>query len=202
MSLQRYSIEIAGEHGPKVGLRFETPVREANPPQIRHGRFTHMQKPVIKIFTVYEHDLNRNRARLMQEELTRRLGRSFNFSVSWWSLKSLWHPKMLRVAADAVARADIMLFALLSGGELPQTLTKWIEERLLHNATHRVSLLALLETGGMIAPRLSSAEICLRRLASEAGVDCLCYSDGIPLTRTNWPRKARLSVGEVLKRLL
>ena len=74
---------------------------------------------------------------------------------------------MLRVAADAIAGADIMLFALLSRGELPQTLTKWIEERLLHNATHRVSLLALLETGGMIVPRLSSAEICLSHLASE-----------------------------------
>jgi len=138
----------------------------------------------------------------MQEELTKRLGRSFNFSVTWWSLKSLWHPKMLRVAADAVAQADIMLFALLSGGELPQSLTKWIRERLLHNTTHRVSLLALLETGGVIVPRLSSAEIYLSRLASEAGVDCLCYSDNIPLTRTNWPRKVRVSVGDVLKRLL
>ena len=161
-----------------------------------------MQKPVIRIFTVYEHDLNRNRAQLMQEELTRRLGRSFNFSVSWWRLKSLWHPKMLRVAADAVAQADIMLFALLSGGELPQTLTKWLEETLLHNTTHRVSLLALLETGGMIVPRLSSAEIYLSRLASEAGVDCLCYSDSIPLARTNWRRKARLSVAEALQRLI
>jgi hypothetical protein len=62
-------------------------------------------------------------------------------------------------------------------------------------------LLALLETGGMIVPQLSSAEIYLSRLASKAGVDCLCYSDSIPLTRTNWPRKDRLSVGEVLKRL-
>ena len=201
MSLQRYPTKIAEDHGRHVGLRFKTSVPEADPPQIRHWCFTQKHKPVIRIFTVYEHELNRDRAQLMQEELTRRLGRSFDFSVSWWSFKSLWHPKMRRVAADAVARADIMLFALLSGGELPQTLTKWIEERLLHNATHRVSLLALLETGGIIMPRLSSAEICLRRLASEAGVDCLCYSDGIPLTRTNWPRKARLSVGEALKRL-
>jgi len=138
----------------------------------------------------------------MHEELTRRLGRSFNFSVSWWKLKSFWHPKMLRVAADAIAKADIIIFALLSGGELPQTLTKWLEERFLHKASHRVSLLALLETGGTIVPRLSSAEINLSHLASEAGVDCLCYSDGIPLARTNWPRKVRLSAGEVLNRLL
>lgn len=185
-----------------MGLRSEMPISEAHLSQNRHWCFTQLQKPVIRIFTVYEHDLNRNRAQLMQEELTRRLGHSFSFSVSWWKLKSLWHPKMLQLAADAVAQADIMLFALLSGGELPQTLTKWLEKTLQHSAPHRVSLLALLETGGMIVPRLSSAEICLSRLARQAGLDCLCYSDSIPLTGTNWPRKARLSVAEALHRLL
>ena len=196
MSHQRLSLNIAPDHGRHVGLWSKTPVSEARLPKIRHGCFTQMQKPVIRIFTVYEHDLNRNRAQLMQEELTRRLGRSFSFSVSWWRLKSLWHPKMLRVAADAVAKADIIFFALLSGGGLPQTLTKWLEERLLHDATHRISLLALLETGGRIVPRLSSAEICLSHLARQAGLDCLCYSDGIPLARTNRPRKVRLLAGE------
>jgi hypothetical protein len=138
----------------------------------------------------------------MQKELTRRLNQSFNFSVSWWCLKSFWHPKMRQVAADAIAKTDIILFALCPGGELPQALTRWIKERLLHKTTHRVALLALLETGGMIVPRLSSVEVYLSHLASEVGVDCLCYSDSIPLARTNWPRKVRLSVGEVLNRLL
>ncbi len=202
MSLQRYSIKIGGDRGRKVGLGFVTPMPEAHPTRVRHGRFSQVQKPVIRIFAVYQHDLNRNRAQLMQEELTRRLGRSFNFSVSWLRFKSFWHPKMRQVVADAIAQADIILFALLSGGELPQALTKWIEERLIHNASHRVSLLALLETGGMIVRRLSAAEIYLSHLASEIGVDCLCYSDGIPLARTNCPRKVRLSVGEVLNRLL
>jgi hypothetical protein len=201
MSLQRYSIKIAAEHNPKLRVRFETPVPVAHPLRVRCGRSSQIRKPVIRIFAVYELDLNRNRARLLQEELTRRLGRSFTFSVSWWSLKSLWHPKMLQLAADAIAAADIILFALLSGGELPQVLTRWIEERLLYKTTHRVSLLALLETGGTIVPRLSSAEIFLSHLASEVGVDCLCYSDSIPLARTNWPRKVRLPVAEVLNPL-
>ena len=138
----------------------------------------------------------------MQEELTRRLGHSFSFSVSWWSLRSFWHPKMRQMAADAIAKADIILFALSPEGELPQTLTKWLEERLVHKTTHRLTLLALLETGGMIVPRLSSAEIYLSHLASQAGVDCLCYSAGIPLARTNWPRKVRVSVAEALHCLL
>jgi hypothetical protein len=201
MSVQRYSLKIGEDRGRKVGLRFETPMPEAHPPTVRHGRFSQVPKPVIRIFAVYEHDLNRNRAQLMQEELTRRLGRSFNFSVSWWSLKSFWHPKMRQVAADVIAKADIILFALLSGRKLPQTLTEWLEQQLLHKPTHRVSLLALLETGGMIVPRLSSAEIYLSHLAPQAGADCLCYSDGIPLARTNWPRKVRLSVAEALHNL-
>ncbi len=112
---------------------------------------------------------------------------------------------MRQVAADAISKADIILFALSPGGELPQTLTRWIEERLFHKShktTHRVALMALLETGGMLVPRLSSAEIYLSHLASKARVDCLCYSDGIPLARTNWPHKIDLSVGQVLNRLL
>lgn len=196
MYLKRYPIEIAGQRGPKPSVRSETPTPEPEPPRVRQGRFFQIQKPVMRIFTVYESDINRKRAQLMQEQLTQQLGHSFNFSVSWWSLKSFWHPKMRRMAANAVAQADIILFALLSGGELPPALTQWIEGRLLHNATHRVSLLALLETAGMVVPRLSSAEIYLSHLASEAGVDCLCYSDGIPLARTNRPRKVRLLAGE------
>ena len=205
MSPQEYPLRIAGGRGSKLAIRFEMPVPEVHPPRVRHGRLSQKQKPVIRIFAVYEHDLNRKRAQLMQEELTRRLGHSFSFSVSWWSLKSFWHPKMRQVAADAIAKADMILFALGSGGQLPQWLTKWIEKRLFHEShktTRRVALMALLETGGMNVPRLSSAEIYLRHLASEAGLDCLCYSDGIPLARINCPHKIRLSVGRVLNRLL
>ncbi len=202
MSLQRYSIKIAEDRVRKTDLRSETPITETRPFRFHSCRVFRIQNPVIRIFAVYEHDLNRKRAQLMQEELTRRLGHSLNFSVSWWRLKPFWHPKMRQLAADAIAKADIILFSLLSGGELPPALTKWIEEQLLHNATHRASLLALLETGGMIVPRLSSAEIYLSHLASKAGVDCLCYSDGIPLARASRPRKVGLSVSEALNQVL
>jgi hypothetical protein len=48
-----------------------------------------LRRPIIKIFIVYESDLNRDRAQFMGEELTRRLGQSFAFTSSWWSLESL-----------------------------------------------------------------------------------------------------------------
>lgn len=189
MSLQQNASRNVEELIRKTGLRFETAASATCLPQVRPCRNSQLQKPVIRIFVVYERDLNRNRAQLMQEQLAQRLGHCFDFSVSWWSLKSFWHPKMRRVAANAIARADIVLFALRAGVKLPRMLTKWIEERLFRKTTHRVALLALLETGGMIRPRLSSAEIYLSHLASEVGVDCLCYSDGIPLARTNWPQQ-------------
>src|SRR5271157_6094434 len=186
MSVKRIVNRIAGSF--KVNLRGnnERPASTAHQcplTEIQRADFLPMDLPVIRILVIYEHDLNRDRAGLLQEELARRLGRCFTLLVSWWKLKSLWHPKMLRLAADHLANADIVLFSLLSGGELPKTVTKYIEKGLLHSTTRRVSLLALLETGGMIAPRLSPAEIYLSHLASKAGVDCLCYSDGIPLPR-------------------
>jgi hypothetical protein len=118
----------------------------------------------------------------MKEELIQCLGRSFDFSVSWWRLKSLWHPKMLRMAADEATKTDIIMFSLRSGGELPQAIKKWINS-VIDNSRRRVSLLALLETGGAIAPQVSRTEIFLNHLSSRVGVDSLCYSDGLPSAR-------------------
>jgi len=140
-------------------------------------------RPVIRILVIYEHDLNRDRVGVLQEELTRRLGRSFKFLFSWWKLESLLRSQMLKVATDYIGEADIVLFSLVSGGELPRTLTKWIERKFLDNTARRVSLLALVETGGVMVTRLSPAEIYLSSLSEKAGVDCLCYSDSIPLAR-------------------
>ena len=139
-----------------------------------------IHRPRINIFVVYQHGLNRERALVTQEELARKLGQSFTISLSWWRLESLWHPKMCRVATEAIARADIILFSLLSGAELTHTVRELIEQQLLNNLPHRVSLLALLETGGISAPRLSPAAIYLSRLSAKAGVDCLCYRDTPP----------------------
>jgi hypothetical protein len=143
-----------------------------------------MHRPIIKIFIAYENDLNRDRAQFMQEELTRRLGQSFAFSVSWWGLGSLEDPEIRMAAARSIAEADIVCFSLLSGGEIPKHVTKWLEKELLANKPAKLCLLALVEAGGMIAPRLSRAEVYLSQLSLAAGVDCLCYSDSIPIVRS------------------
>jgi hypothetical protein len=120
---------------------------------------------------------------LAREELSRRLGQSFSFSVSWRSLESLADPEIQKATARFVAEADVICFSLSSGGELPQNVTKWIEKGLFERKTSKLCLLALVETGGMIEPCLSRAEIYLSHLSSAAGVDCLCYSDSIPIPR-------------------
>ena len=98
-------------------------------------------------------------------------------------MKSLWHPKMLRMAAEAAVNAEIIVFSLLAGGDMPQAVKNWLEKGLVNTPGNRVCLLALLETGGTLMPRLSSAEVYLSSLSSKIGVDCLCYSDSIPMAR-------------------
>ena len=141
-------------------------------------------RPAIKIVIIYESDLNRDRAQFMREELSRRLGQSFSFSVSWWSLKSLGHPEIRQAASSSVAEGDIICFSLFSGGELPQDVTEWIDKGVFGRKKNKLCLLALVETGGVAVPRLSRAEIYLSNLSSAAGIDCLCYSDGIPMARS------------------
>jgi hypothetical protein len=145
--------------------------------------FISNRKPAVKIFVAYDSDLSRDRARQIEEELGRRLGRSFTFSISAWKLKSLWHPKMLRMAIEAAVNAEIIVFSLLSGGDMPQAVKNWLEKGLVNTPANRVCLLALLETGGALMPRLSPAEVYLSNLSSRIGVDCLCYSDCIPMAR-------------------
>jgi hypothetical protein len=122
---------------------------------------TASRKPAVKIFVVYDSDLSRDRVRQTQEELGRRLGCSFTFSISAWKLKSLWHPKMLRMATEAAINAEIILFSLFSGGDLPHAVKNWLEKGLINTPAHRVCLLALLETGSTLMPQLSPAEVYL-----------------------------------------
>jgi hypothetical protein len=164
------------------GASDEAPEAKVSPRSGRPPQSLPTRKSTVRILIVYEDDFNRDRARQMQEELTQRLGRSLDFSLSWWKLKFLRHPKMLQMATDDATRKDIIMFSLRSGSELPQAIKKWINS-VIDNPRHRVSLLALLETGGAIAPRVSRTEIFLNHLSSRVGVDTLCYSDGLPSAR-------------------
>ncbi len=141
-------------------------------------------RPTIKILVVYELEINRQRAESMQLEFSRRMEKSFTFSVSWWRLDSLRRSETRKAAANFVATADVICFSLLSGRELSQSVTGWIEKILLGGNSHKPALFTLVESGGIRVPQLSRAEVYLSRLSAVAGVDCLCYSDSIPITRT------------------
>jgi hypothetical protein len=174
--------------GPGVALCDEGFVRknsDANDlaPASRTAASFSRRKPAVKIFVAYDSDLSRDRARQMEAELGRRLGCSFSFSISAWKLKSLWHPKMLRMATEEAAKAEIILFSLVSGGDLPQAVKNWLEKGLVNAPGQKVCLLALLEIGGALMPQLSPAEVYLSNLSWKIGADCLCYSDSIPLVR-------------------
>lgn len=187
MSLYQSSSETSESSNPRLQDEDGTWVPTERPSCRAAGPSTvsrAMCRPSIKVFVSYESDLNRDRAQFMQEELSRRLGRSFNFIVSWWSIKSLERPEIRRDAARSVAEADIICFSLSSGAELPEHVTKWLEKRLVGRKARKLCLLALVETGGLLTPRLSRAEIYLSQLSLAAGVDCLCYSDSIHIPRS------------------
>lgn len=147
-------------------------------------------QPVINIFIVYENDLNRERACRMESEICRRLGQSFAFSVSWSSLQSLASAEQPEGAARLMASADIICFSLPGGGEIPPRVAASLESVLLGRKSPRLCLLALVETGGLTAPRLSRSEVYLSQLSLAAGVDCLCYSDSIPMARSSHGKNA------------
>jgi hypothetical protein len=87
------------------------------------------------------------------------------------------------MATETAVNAEIIVFSLLSGRDMPQAVKNWLEKGLVNTPGNRVCLLALLETGGALMPLLSPAEVYLSNLSSKIGVDCLCYSDSIPMAR-------------------
>ena len=186
MLLKRTPIESAD--GPGLALCDEDFIRELSDGNIpacasRTSAAVSRPKPAIRIFVAYDSQFSRDRAAQIKEELSRRLGRSFAFSISSWKFKSLWHPKMLRMATAAAVNAEIIVFSLLAGGDMPQAVKNWLETGLVNTPGKRVCLLALLETGGALRPRSSPAEGYLSNLSSKMGVDYLCYSDSIPMSR-------------------
>ncbi|MCI0352199.1 MAG: hypothetical protein L0Z53_22495, partial [Acidobacteriales bacterium] len=142
-------------------------------PSIEVEDFTLGDRPSITVLVVYEDDASRERAMRAEAQLAQNLSSSVNVRFSWWKLKLFFHPRIMQLATEALRKADIVLFAISVGGELPLVARAWIEAELGNRDCHQCGLLALLETGAGGLPRPSPAELFLSDVARNAGLDFL-----------------------------
>jgi hypothetical protein len=93
----------------------------------------------------------------------------------WWSFHVLALPAEGRDAAQRAANADVVVFAMKAGGDLPHDIKLWIENWLNRRGEREGALVGLLasEVSHDIAP---FREIYLRHIARRAGMDYLSHA--------------------------
>ncbi|MCI0535512.1 MAG: hypothetical protein L0Z50_09800 [Verrucomicrobiales bacterium] len=136
-------------------------------------------KSAIAICVVYDDDLARDRAQRVGPHLLRELGALLEVSFSWWKSKFFYHPRILQMASDAAARADIILFSWHSGNHLPLVITDWLNTALARRDESEVVLVSLLGTGVPASLQSSPAVACLSQIARKASMDFLSYADPV-----------------------
>ena len=92
------------------------------------------------VVVVYESPAIREHAvrfceRLAEEE------KSATLEMNWWSFHLLGHPEFGSDAVQKAAKADVVVFAMNSGGDLPEEIKLWME-RWLNQRGEREGALA------------------------------------------------------------
>jgi hypothetical protein len=95
--------------------------------------------------------------------------------MSWWSFHLLALPPEATDAAQKAADADVVVFAMKAGGDLPHEVKLWIENWLNRRGEREGALVGLLarEASYDIAP---FREIYLRHIARRASMDYLSHA--------------------------
>ncbi|HEY2083504.1 MAG TPA: hypothetical protein VGI88_12030 [Verrucomicrobiae bacterium] len=107
--------------------------------------------------------------RLVQEK------KSVALETNWWSFQVLDHPELRNDAVEKAAAADVVIFAMNAGRDLPEEIKLWIERWLNKRGEREGALVGLL---GREEPRdmASFREIYLRHAARRAGMDYLSHA--------------------------
>jgi hypothetical protein len=91
----------------------------------------------------YQDPATRTRAERLYASLNEQLETEYDFQSKWWGLHEFASVRLREEAADAAARADMVILALRTGQELPPEANLWIEDWLARKE-ERVSALVTL----------------------------------------------------------
>jgi hypothetical protein len=96
--------------------------------------------------------------------------------MNWWSFQHLGHIQHAGEALQKAAKADVVVFAMNSAGDLPDEIKMWIEHWLNRRGEREGALVGLLNREDGILEMASFREIYLRHAARRAGMDYLSHS--------------------------
>jgi hypothetical protein len=125
------------------------------------------------VTVVYEDTWARDRAQSLCQHLVQGFEADIDFAFNWWRFRYLADPNIARAAAQAAARADILLFSATNRDDLPDEVRRWTELWIPMRVSGEGVLLVLTEDAEDAELMASPLYLFLRNLASRASMDFL-----------------------------
>jgi hypothetical protein len=123
----------------------------------------------FNVVIMYEDFGTGKRAKKGFDYVAEELRNEFEFRHSMWRLDVLQEPKLIVMAAPALAEADLLILSLRSEEQIPAKIRALIDERLAQTADHDCALVALFE--GVASETRSSVQAYLTNLARRNSLD-------------------------------
>ena len=140
------------------------------------------------LVVVYEGTTTRHRALQLCGHLAQQLQGEYDFRCSWWNLDQFNNPGLCEQAADAAAKADMVMVSLRDDERLTAAIDRWLKGWLSRRSDQQSALVALLEEEGQPSLCPSGGEGARRagegvggflghgRRAGQLGTRCLSYT--------------------------
>ena len=142
-----------------------------------HGEFgSGSELDVCTVAILYEDDPTRDLAIRVCERLVKSFYRDLEFDFTWWKFKYLVEPEIAYQAADAAAKADLILVSVRQTQSFPLEVMAWFERWL---AARKSSEGALVSVHELPEPKRQPArqDEYLRLVAKRAHLDYLSLSN-------------------------
>lgn len=123
----------------------------------------------LSIAVIYEDLMTREFAIATHQHLKPTLA-EFDFECTWWKMDFFHHLGFADMAAEAAAKADIILFSIHAKTDL-QLIKAWVERWFHRHAKNQGALVALIEAKDEQTMLRSPVRSFLRHVADEIGMD-------------------------------
>ncbi len=119
----------------------------------------------------YQDAPTRERAEQLYQRLFDQLEGEYDFQVNWWRLDELAEASLRDRAADAAARADMIILSLRANHELEPVTNAWIEVWLALKEDRKSALVALIYQPGFAHEAVGSVRDYLQTVARLGRMD-------------------------------
>src|SRR5256885_3820941 len=126
-----------------------------------------------EVAVVYDDIASRVRAIHLSESLASRFHGDLDFNFTWWNVRFLKDPQISRLAENAAAQADLVLFSISQASEPAPVLKDWIRRWLAHRESDEGALAVLLDQSTASKDQITPLEFYLRKVAEGGHMDFL-----------------------------